>query len=246
MTESLFGNRLRSLRLLKKLSQQELADQLNQLAVNQNPNATSNISKSMISRWENGKTDPQMFYVRLVTSFFGVSPIEFMNAPQNETDRMMSDSLDKKILTRVDEPKTHTYPYIPAAISAGSLETVDAITTENTITLPDSVVGRYAGDKGMRFMHINGESMNRVIPNGSLIGVKTIDDVSDLNDADIVVFCEETVDYSVKRFYNNSAARIYTFSPDSTSSAFRPMVYRYEDADGLQIIGRVVVYVVTL
>lgn len=246
MAESLFGNRLHSLRLLKKLSQQELADQLNQLAVKQNPNATSNISKSMISRWENGKTDPQMFYVRLVTSFFGVSPIEFMNAPQNETDRMMSDSLDKKMLTRIDEPKTHTYPYIPADISAGPLLSVDAITATDTITLPDVVVGKYAGRSNLRFMHVNGDSMDRVIPDGSLIGLEALDDITELRGGNIVVFSEDDVDYSVKRFSNSEKSQSYIFSPVSNNDAYEPIVYRYEDAESLRIIGRVVLYVVNL
>lgn len=246
MAESLFGNRLHSLRLLKKLSQQELADQLNKLAVKQNPNATSNISKSMISRWENGKTDPQMFYVRLVTSFFGVSPIEFMNAPQNETDRMMSDSLDKKMLTRIDEPKTHTYPYIPADIAAGPLQTVDAITSTDTITLPDVMVGKYAGRNDLKFMHVNGDSMDRLIPDGSLIGVEELDDITDLRKNDIVVFCDDDVDYSVKRFSNNSKSQSYIFSPVSNNDTYEPIVYRYEDAGNLKIVGRVVLYVVNL
>lgn len=68
----MFGTRLKSLRLSHKLSQDELANNLSE-------KYTKNISKSMISRWENNKTDPQMAHVRIIADYFEVSPSQLLN-----------------------------------------------------------------------------------------------------------------------------------------------------------------------
>ena len=64
----MFGDNLKQLRSQHHLSQQKLAEQLN------NKYETS-ISKSMISRWERGATDPQMKYVHIIADFFNVSTV---------------------------------------------------------------------------------------------------------------------------------------------------------------------------
>ncbi|AVK95579.1 helix-turn-helix transcriptional regulator [Lysinibacillus sphaericus] len=58
-----FGERLKELR--GKQSLEELANKLNTLY-------DTNISKSMLSRYENG-TDPKMEYVRIIADYFKVS-----------------------------------------------------------------------------------------------------------------------------------------------------------------------------
>ena len=144
-----------------------------------------------------------------------------------------------------DDPNSHTYTFLPAHIAAGALTSVDPITYEDAeyIQLSDAIMGKYAGDRDIAVMYADGESMNRVIPNGSLMAIKITD--SDLKNGDIVVFCDNG-DYSVKRYYDNSSAKIVTFTPDSTNNKFEPIVYRYEDMDNVRIIGRVVVYAVVL
>lgn len=62
----MFAQQLKQLRKSHSLSQDKLASILNQ-------KYETNISKSMISRWENGITDPQMKYVRLIADYFNVS-----------------------------------------------------------------------------------------------------------------------------------------------------------------------------
>lgn len=62
----MFASQLKSLRKSQNLSQDKLASILND-------KYKTSISKSMISRWENGVTDPQMKYVRLIADYFNVS-----------------------------------------------------------------------------------------------------------------------------------------------------------------------------
>ncbi|WP_204123200.1 helix-turn-helix domain-containing protein [Lacticaseibacillus mingshuiensis] len=103
MTETLFGKRLHDLRLLKKMSQQQLADSLNKWTKEHDPSNPSTISKSMISRWETGNTDPQMFYVRLVTKYFGVNPEAFMNEAWSLEDDIIDNSVNKNVFTKVND-----------------------------------------------------------------------------------------------------------------------------------------------
>ena len=145
------------------------------------------------------------------------------------------------------KPVTSTYNYFDTGLSAGILTQVDPFTAANVeqISLSDVVMGKYAGDQDIFISHINGESMNRVIPDKSLIAVKRYSDIRDLKNGDIVVF-RDGGDMSVKRFYNDIKSQIITFTPDSTESEFHPINYRYEDIDELEIVGLVVVYTVEL
>jgi transcriptional regulator with XRE-family HTH domain len=190
---------------------------------------TLKFSTSTVWDWVKGKSYPRIDKIELLANHYGVSKSYLVERQ-----------------TTAPTPPSHTYPYIPADIAAGPLQTVDAITSTDTITLPDVMVGKYAGRNDLKFMHVNGDSMDRLIPDGSLIGVEELDDITDLRKNDIVVFCDDDVDYSVKRFSNNSKSQSYIFSPVSNNDAYEPIVYRYEDAESLRIIGRVVLYVVNL
>lgn len=142
-----------------------------------------------------------------------------------------------------------TYKYVPANISAGTLCNVDPFTSDEieSVQISDKVLGKYAGDKDLLMMHVNGESMNQTIPDGSLIAVKQYNDIQDLKDGDIVVFADDG-DYAVKYFYNDRQKQIVTFIPDSTDKRFSPIMYTYEDLEeeNINIIGKVVVYTVVL
>ncbi|MEK4269921.1 MULTISPECIES: LexA family protein [Bacillus] len=135
------------------------------------------------------------------------------------------------------------YPYFPISISAGLPLHVDSILKDNIekISIPDSIMGKWAGCKDVFIVRVNGESMNKVIPHGSLIAVKKIE-LSELKDSDIVVFSNGG-DYSVKRFYQKDNKII--FRPDSTDLDFTDYVTTIENLD-LKIHGKVVLYIVGL
>lgn len=138
-----------------------------------------------------------------------------------------------------------TYPYYPVSISAGLPLGVEGITNGDIekITIPDSIMGKWAGSQDIYIMRVNGESMNKVIPHGSLIAIKQIES-SQLNDGDIVVYSDNH-DYSVKRIYKDVGKLI--FRPDSTDTRYTDHVvsapYGIQD---LKIHGKVVLYIVEL
>lgn len=237
----MFKQRLKSLRKLKGLSQDELAKKINK-------KYSTKLSKSMISRWENG-ADPQLSYVRILADYFGIDYQMLISEDETFEDISMSNSLNKKIMTP-DSLKTelkHSYNFFDAGLSAGILTEVDPFTKDDIeqITLSDVVLGKYAGEQDIFISYINGESMNRVIPNGSLIAVKKYDSFFDLKDGDIVVFQDDS-GTAVKRFYNDKTNGIVTFSPDSNDPCFKPINYLYSNMNEVKIIGKVVVYTVEI
>src|SRR5690606_1361170 len=59
------------------------------------------------------------------------------------------------------------YTYYPTSVSAGNLELIDTVAEYQVekIKLPDAAMGKWAGHKDLKIMRINGESMNKEIPN---------------------------------------------------------------------------------
>lgn len=63
---TIMGDRIKQLRKQMHLTQDELADQLNE-------RFGLSINKSMISKWENGKGDPYLSYAKYLAFHFGVN-----------------------------------------------------------------------------------------------------------------------------------------------------------------------------
>ena len=145
----------------------------------------------------------------------------------------------------IDMVHLNNYKYVPASVSAGALTTIDAINFMPTISIPDFMLGRYAGNKNIILMPVNGESMNNVIQNGAIIAVLRNIELPDIHDGDIVVI-KNGGDYTVKRFYNDKQHKEFVFKPDSSDMAFRDIIFSYENTDDLYLIGKVVMYNVTL
>ena len=136
--------------------------------------------------------------------------------------------------------RENKYPYISQGISAGCPESIEAVTREESIILPDSVMGKYSGSTDIQMMRVNGESMNKVIPNGSLIAVKKTS-LENLKNGDVVVYSDDH-EYSVKRFYNLGDRLV--FRPDSNDESFTERSTQADET--VDIIGKVVVYIVEL
>jgi len=145
----------------------------------------------------------------------------------------------------VEDIKTDTkYEYYPTSISAGALEIAEPVSGYNVkkIELPDVVMGKWASHKDIKIMRINGESMNKEIPTGSLIAVKPID-FCNLKNGDIVVFNKE-YEYSTKVFYNDQENKRFIFKPNSYDPVFVDHIITYDESDNLIIEGKVVLCII--
>lgn len=189
------------------------------------------VTRGTVSKWEKGDiSNMKRDKIASLSKILRINPLELLGITPIEENHTISN-----------------YNYFDAGLSAGVLNDVDPFTANEikTIGLSDVVMGKYAGDKDIFITYINGESMNRIIPDGSLIAIKKYSDFTELCDGDIVVF-QEGAGMAVKRFYNDTKNKIVTFTPDSSNSEFRPINYLYDSMSDVRIIGKVVVYTVTV
>lgn len=184
------------------------------------------VTKGTISRYESGTRKIPMDDIPKFASVLDVSPVDILI--ESSQDSVISYS---------------EYPFIPMAISAGLPLCVESFTEDDYIeyiSIPDKLMGKWAG-KDIFLMKINGDSMNKVITHGSLIGVKRVTS-NELNDGDIVIYSDGG-DYAVKRYYQNENKII--FRPDSTDLSFTDYVTTLDNPE-LKIHGKVVIYIVDL
>ena len=182
-------------------------------------------TEATVQRYESGNIkNPKSDTIQELAGVYKVNPAYLMGWEENQPSVI----------------RESTYPYIKIPISAGCAETVEAVTEESNLTIPDSIMGKYAGSRDIKMMRVNGESMNRVIPDKSLIAVKKMP-IEQIKDGDIVVYNDDYA-YAVKRIYRTGDRVI--FRPDSNDSSFAE--YQTSADEQLDIIGKVVVYIVEL
>ncbi len=212
------SDNIRRFRRLRDLSQEDIAKKLGYK------------SFTTIQKWETGMAEPPVGKLYELADILRVNIMELLG---EESDNNITDM------------PISTYKFVPASVSAGALTNIDSINYMPSVMIPDFMMGRYAGNRNIILMHVNGESMNNIIQNGAVIAVLTNVELSDIHDGDIVVI-KNGGDYTVKRFYNDSPHQEFVFRPDSNNMAFRDIVFSYDATDDLYLIGKVVMYNVTL
>lgn len=188
------------------------------------------VTKSTISMYERNERTPSTDILKKYSQLFDVS-IDYLLGTPNDTVEMLGQAVTM-----------NKYPYIDDYVSAGSPVNIEGMEDVPNIYVPDELLGSYAGSKRLFFLKVNGESMNKIIPNGSTIGVISYDSINDIKNGDIVVYATEDHSFAVKYFYKEENKLI--FKPSSTYH------YYYDKAfdinDNIRIIGKVVIYSVML
>ncbi len=149
---------------------------------------------------------------------------------------------EENISYKTSEPELPLY----GSIAAGALSMVEPVTKNDIeyIQLPKSMLGKYANCKNLFALKVNGESMNKVIPNGSYVVCKPIE-IEELKDDDIVIFSHDN-EYSMKRFRRDEENQLLIFSPESTYRKYHDIVIPYDTTNDLKIYAKVIWYAVTL
>ena len=156
---------LKSRRESLGLSQEEVAKKIN-------------VTKGTVSKWEKGYIENmRRDKIASLAKVLKINPLLLLGI----------DPEDK-------EPASK-YNFFDIGLSAGALSEVSPFKSSDVkqITLPDSVMGKYARNSNVIISRVNGESMNRVIPNGSLIAIEKIDSIFDIKNGDIVVLDRKSV-----------------------------------------------------
>lgn len=206
-----------------------VAENVNKLLKEKNINKSdlakiAGVSESTVGKWTLEKATPRMGAIQKISDYFNIPKSYILEEDQ------------------VEYITSSNYHYFPTAISAGLPINVDGITNDQVekISLPDSVMGKWAGNKDIFFSKINGDSMDEIMPDKSLIAIKPIEKEL-LKNGDIAVFSHNH-EYSVKYFYKTNDKLI--FKPSSTNKAHHEQ--HFDINDGVLIHGKVVVYIVEL
>lgn len=204
---------------------------LTEFNLNQNELAKiAGVSESTVGKWVLKKSTPRMGAIEKISDHFNLPKSYILE--EDKSDKM------------INESNARYYNYFPTSISAGLPMVAEPVAEYNTekINLPDSVMGKWAGNKDIYITRVNGESMNLVIPDQSLIAVKPVE-LTDLKDGDIVVYRYDN-EHAVKRIYKHDDKVI--FRPDSSDLSFTDLVIGRDSELDLKIKGKVVLYIVEM
>lgn len=189
--------------------------------------------ETTVSNWANAVNYPRIDKIQEIADFFGIKKsdlTEYKDETQNEltfVGNIVSSSNQKYI------------PFVPDVIAAGIPSTIEGIMQLDTIAVPFEFLGKHKNNKNLIAMKVSGESMNKIIPNGSYIIMRTDIKFSSLKDGDIVVFDKEH-EYSLKHFYKTEDKLI--FRPNSTEKSFVDITYDINDK--VNIRGKVISHIV--
>lgn len=222
----MLSKNLKYLRLKNNYSQDYIAKLLNKK------------SFTTVQKWESGVSEPPLWVVGKLAKLYGESLDTLANIDIEKRD--------DNIFTGQLSADTFDYTHVPVGIAAGALETCDGLTDLPTVNLPDFLLGKYARNKNIVIMHVNGESMNNVIQNGATIAVLTNVALENIHDGDIVIAATDEGEYTIKHYLDDEKNYRIILRPDSTDPTYTDLVFDYDEAQNLKIFGKVVIYSVSL
>lgn len=194
----LFSEILKTLRKNKQLTQAELSKRLN-------------VSQQTIGAWEVGRSEPSSEGLKEIANFFNVS-VDYLIGATHEL-------LDNNIYVS-NKPKI----YVPVLnVAAGTFRSDDC-QYDDEFELPEKF--SHLEDKCFA-IHICGESMNKILPNGSIILCEDISKTGYIPQNNDIVVCESDREYTVKRLVETSTLVI--LEPNSTEPSFEPMIFKKDD-----------------
>lgn len=187
------------------------------------------VTRSTVSKWEKGNIkNMKRDKIRGLAQVLKINPL-LLGINPSEKDQESQ------------------YNYFDVGLSAEILSKDDLFQSIDTkqITLPDAIMGKFAGNPNVIISRINSEAMNRVIPNGSLIVIQKVDSLEALKDNDIVVY-QDGESISIKQFYNKKKKHTIIFTPDSNNDSFHPLNYSYNNLSDIKIIGKIIFNMVSI
>lgn len=179
-------------------------------------------TKQAVGNWVNGSNAPDIEMIAKIASVYSVPLSDILGAKSAYEDSVVDGSW-------YETP-------IYGAIAAGT--PIEMIESEGTFPIPAAKHEQYPDAFLLR---VEGESMNRILPNGCYALIDPCEDVE--RDNQPYAVCVNGFDATIKRVHklNNG----FELVPDSTDPTFKPTVYDYgvEGTETITPIGRVVYYV---
>lgn len=180
-----------------------------------------NVSEGTIRMWENGSNEPRMGAIENICKVFNVSKSFLLGLEEMEVPFADDNDMDVDFYGKV---------------SAGNFEEVSI--EAGTLKVPKSA---FRGRKPEECigLQVNGDSMNKVLANGSFIVVhdyrKTLNYTLDSND---ILVLRIGGNYTVKRV-RRTETKIH-LDPSSFSDEFKTNTYDIESIGEIEVIGKVI------
>lgn len=179
------------------------------------------VSEATIRMWESGKNEPRMGMVEKISDLFNVSKGYLLG------------EIDSVALPNFEQDVELSYY---GKVSAGNFEEV--VVEPSTIKVPSSIFNGRKPSECIA-LQINGDSMNKILANGSYIVVHDyrINQDYKLNSNDILVL-RIGGEYTVKRV-RRTETKLH-LDPVSYSDEFKTNSFDLETVDEIEVIGKVI------
>jgi repressor LexA len=204
---------IKRLRNKRKISLEELASKVG-------------LAKSTLSRYENGSRDFPVNDINKFAEALNVSVFYLLGIPEWE-----------------ESIRGTSIPYYDS-ISAGVAVEIEGMVNKQiaTVEIPNRLLGKYSNCNNLFMMKVNGESMNKIIPNESYIIAKQDET---FQDGDIVIFSHDG-DYALKRYLPNAIDNSILFKAETSDARIKDIVIPINSELETKIYGKVIWYSVAL
>lgn len=215
-----FGSRIKKLRKDRGLTLQQLSDELHDRFPSKDKK--NSFTKGKLSNWENDKSEPIAKTVSQLATYFGVS-IDYLIG------------LEDDIVPLEKVSQYYQVPYY-GQVSAGNFESVEVDNRE--LDVPD-IAFNGRNPKECIALQVNGDSMNKILSNGSYIIIHDYRRNQDyrLNNNDILVL-RLGGEYTVKRV-RRTETKLH-LDPVSYSDEFKTNTFDLESLEEIEVIGKVI------
>ncbi|WP_200979591.1 helix-turn-helix domain-containing protein [Echinicola sp. 20G] len=183
----LLGKNLKYLRKGKQMTQENLSDQLG-------------IKRTMISAYEDGRSEPKLSTLKLIGDIFSVSLDELLYHDIEKKGRKATQKKDIKILTiSLDNEENENITMIPQKASAGYLN--GYADPEFVQQLPQFHLPNLSKNATYRAFEINGDSM-LPLPSGTVVIGVYVEQLTDIKSGKTYILVSETEGVVYKRVFN--------------------------------------------
>lgn len=178
-------------------------------------------TKQAVNNWVNGSNAPDIELIAKIANIYGIP---------------LSAILEGDLSKGNFKPPVRSSEWVEVplfgSIAAG--EPIEMESVDNTFVIPSAIRKKYP--KAF-LLKVEGESMNKKLPNGSYALINPTDDIIDGN---AYAVCVNGYDATIKRI--NKLENGFELMPDSTDQTFKSKIYDYgvEGTETITVIGEVV------
>lgn len=179
------------------------------------------VTKQSVNNWINGSNAPDIELIARIANIYGI-PLSVI----------LEGDLSKRSLKPASATTEWVEVPLYGSIAAGTPIEMEKV--ENTFVIPSQIRKRYPD---AFLLKVEGESMNKKLPNGSYA---LINPTSDITSGNSYAVCVNGYDATIKRV--NKLENGFELMPDSTDPTIKGRVYDYgvEGTEIVTVIGEVV------